>query len=77
VPNCGFTPKSDEEKALMLSIFYEINNEYRGMSEEQLIDAGHKVADKTYHFDDAEVLSGVAAAREGLALPPPSLALGS
>jgi hypothetical protein len=73
-PNCGFTPRSDEDKAksLMLSMYYEIDNEYRGKSKEDLLEAGRQIAAKTYRFSATEVAAVVAAAKTALQLPPAS-----
>ena len=71
-PACGFLPKTDEDRAksLMLSMYYEIDGEYLGKSNEELLEIGRQLSAGTYRFDDKEVQRIVTTAKKALELPP-------
>ena len=55
---CGLRPQTDDEKAksLILSLDYEIDDEYRGKSKGELMVIGEEILEgKAYSFDPAEV----------------------
>jgi predicted ATP-dependent serine protease len=69
---CGFKPQSDEEKAksLILSIYYEINDEYRGKTMEELEAIAIEIQKGvTYEFVAEEVRSVIAYAHQVMAIP--------
>lgn len=77
-PTCQFQPQTEEDKArsLILSLDYEIDNEYRGKSKEELTLIGSRLGHGHPHeFDEAEVKMVVEYARRVLGVPGKRLAL--
>jgi predicted ATP-dependent serine protease len=71
--NCQFQPVSDDDKAksLILSLDYEIDNEYRGKTKEELQQIASEIkAGKPYEFDTQEVQSVVAYAHRVMSVLP-------
>lgn len=75
---CGFVPRNEEDKAraLILSLDYEIDGEYRGKSKEELQALGAAIrSGHPYAFDEDEVRAVIAYARKVLSIPPRQLLL--
>jgi hypothetical protein len=70
-PNCGFVPKTDEEKAksLILSLNYEIDGVYKGPTKERLLEIAGLVKRKRFEFDETEVNEVIEYAHKVLSTP--------
>lgn len=69
---CHLKPESDDEKAksLILSMAYELNDEYRGKTLEELALIAREIrAGKAYEFDAREVRAVIAYAQQVMAIP--------
>jgi hypothetical protein len=69
---CSFQPKTDEEKAksLILSVFYEIDDDYKGFSSEQLRAISTSIRSGIQHvFDEKEIRSVIDYANSVLDIP--------
>lgn len=68
---CGFTPRTDEEKAksFILSTSYEIDGDLKARSAAELLAIGDRIAAGEHAFDEREVRGVAAAARAALGVP--------
>jgi hypothetical protein len=75
--NCGFVPRSDEEKAksFMLSSAYEVDGDLRAKTNDELQVIGQQIAAGQYSFNEQEVQSVMVAARGALDVPASRLLL--
>lgn len=71
-PKCGFKPKTDSElaKSLILSLEYEIEDEDRSKSWDELKKIGLSIQQgRPYEFDEKEVEEVIAYAHKVLSIP--------
>lgn len=70
-PNCSFAPKSDRDlaKSMMLSLDYQVGEQYLARSWEELLEIGVSLSKGEYQFDEKEVEELTKDARKSMDLP--------